>query len=287
MTADTPRPNYAERLEQIREFVSPADTITDRVFLLQQIDIRDTEIAGLRAEVERLREAVQFAHGWISGLPREPSFEDKRAAQVALEGSGAIWPHRQRLANPTGDVAINPHYAREPAQPVRRDWCEEHNRGSLAETDGLCPDCEKRSAVRRNQQASTVAPPSISEPAQPDIERARELWEKLHGYDPVEAITENWEGVHPRLRAEFEYIGAALAAAREQGELAGIERGITAAETIQTRASLNAQEVKQKYPNLSLDSLREIDNRMAGQRHAAREIATALRALLPATEPKP
>ena len=31
-------------------------------------------------------------------------------------------------------------------EPVRRDWCEEHNRGSLAETDGLCPECEARTA---------------------------------------------------------------------------------------------------------------------------------------------
>ena len=30
------------------------------------------------------------------------------------------------------------------AEPVRRDWCEEHNRGSLAVSNGLCPECQQR-----------------------------------------------------------------------------------------------------------------------------------------------
>ena len=34
------------------------------------------------------------------------------------------------------------------ADPVRRDWCEEHNRGSLEATDGLCPECEERKRAR-------------------------------------------------------------------------------------------------------------------------------------------
>jgi hypothetical protein len=29
-------------------------------------------------------------------------------------------------------------------EPVRRDWCEEHNRGSLAASDGLCAECQQR-----------------------------------------------------------------------------------------------------------------------------------------------
>ncbi len=30
------------------------------------------------------------------------------------------------------------------AEPVRRDWCEEHNRGSLAASDNLCPECQQQ-----------------------------------------------------------------------------------------------------------------------------------------------
>lgn len=29
-------------------------------------------------------------------------------------------------------------------EPVRRDWCEEHNRGSLAASDGLCAQCQEQ-----------------------------------------------------------------------------------------------------------------------------------------------
>src|SRR5712664_371555 len=39
------------------------------------------------------------------------------------------------------------------AGAVRRDWSEEHNRGSLAETEGLCPECEARSAEWRRERA--------------------------------------------------------------------------------------------------------------------------------------
>src|SRR5689334_21374153 len=54
------------------------------------------------------------------------------------------------------------------AEPVRRDWCEEHNRSSLAETDGLCPDCEVRSAARAKQREYPVAPyPSDVERIEP------------------------------------------------------------------------------------------------------------------------
>jgi len=34
------------------------------------------------------------------------------------------------------------------SERVRRDWCEQHNRGSLAETDGLCPECEQMRSAR-------------------------------------------------------------------------------------------------------------------------------------------
>lgn len=33
-------------------------------------------------------------------------------------------------------------------EPVRRDWCEEHDRADLSATNGLCPDCEERSVGR-------------------------------------------------------------------------------------------------------------------------------------------
>lgn len=40
------------RLAEIREFVSPADTVTDRVFLLQMIDQANERIARLEGALE-------------------------------------------------------------------------------------------------------------------------------------------------------------------------------------------------------------------------------------------
>jgi hypothetical protein len=38
------------------------------------------------------------------------------------------------------------------AEPVRRDWCEEHNRGSLAASDGLCAECQQRTIERLREE---------------------------------------------------------------------------------------------------------------------------------------
>src|SRR3990167_10479409 len=46
----TDTPADAERLVRIRAFVSPADSVTDRVFLLRQIDAGDAEIAVFRKQ---------------------------------------------------------------------------------------------------------------------------------------------------------------------------------------------------------------------------------------------
>ena len=44
---------------------------------------------------------------------------------------------------------------------VRRDWCEEHDRGDLSATDGRCPDCEVRQA---SWEAARIDVPSTPHP---------------------------------------------------------------------------------------------------------------------------
>lgn len=113
------------------------------------IDLTDDEIyaAGVRdgiaAERERTSEidkAKDEVVEWAKRCQRvlkSPLLADKLAAlAAAIE------------RDPTQDAATSAETA-----PVRRDWCEEHNRGSLAETDGLCPDCEARSAKRAIESA--------------------------------------------------------------------------------------------------------------------------------------
>ena len=38
------------------------------------------------------------------------------------------------------------------AGQVRRDWCEEHNRSNLAETNGLCVECQTRTIERLTEE---------------------------------------------------------------------------------------------------------------------------------------
>ena len=49
------------------------------------------------------------------------------------------------------------------------------------------------------------------------------------------------------------------------------------AEAVQGRAAESAQALMMKPRSLTLDKMREIDNRLAGQRHAADEIARSIR----------
>ena len=109
-------------------------------------------------------------------------------------------------------------------------------------------------------------------------EAARWLWEQLHGYDPIEAITERWVGVHPRLKAEFEYMEAALAAAHAQGRWEGIE----AAAQISDRYAETPPSIE---GNNTLEAFEEGMNHQAGCVDAAYLIAAAIRALA-APEPQ-
>lgn len=38
------------------------------------------------------------------------------------------------------------------SEPVKRDWCEEHNRGSLVASDGLCVECQQQTIDRLREE---------------------------------------------------------------------------------------------------------------------------------------
>ncbi len=94
-----------------------------------------------------------------AGLEREAAALirelDEAMAQRLRDGfgpNGPDWVYERfraaaaRHAARTKRRAVSDPDADEPVMmtgPVRRDWCEEHNRGSLVDTDGLCPDCEE------------------------------------------------------------------------------------------------------------------------------------------------
>lgn len=110
------------------------------------------ETEALREEIGRLRGAVDFAHGWIAGLPREPSFEDKRAAQSALESVGALWSrsHGEAPDQPSAD------------DDVPCNW--------IGGNDGSwCTTCGAEHGQKEPQ------PPCPRKPSADDLERAREL----------------------------------------------------------------------------------------------------------------
>jgi ATP-dependent Clp protease ATP-binding subunit ClpA len=56
------------------------------------------------------------------------------------------------------------------------------------------------------------------------------------------------------------------------------ERCANIAEVVQGRAAENAQELMMKPRSLTLEKMRELDNHLTGQRHAANEIARSIRA---------
>lgn len=94
------RPDLAPQLaeefrklcERVAHTIEHAEREKDRIWS-ECVDALGKEIAALRNDVVEAREvatdigleAIRFTHEWIGGLPIKPSFEDKRAAQVALE----------------------------------------------------------------------------------------------------------------------------------------------------------------------------------------------------------
>ena len=133
-------------------------------------------IAELEAEVARLRPVVDASRDALraflypESMPIGPSGIYRQRLREALDafdagnlerapdantGRPPIVRKGIQTAGPDGrDIG-----APSAAHPVRRDWCEEHNRGSLADTDGLCPECEARTAQRKAERAAQTHPP--------------------------------------------------------------------------------------------------------------------------------
>lgn len=72
------------------------------------------------------------------------------------------------------------------AEPVRRDWCEEHNRGSLAETDGLCVECQTRTIERLRDE--------VDGRAENDVATTRANAELIAERDALKALMKRREG---------------------------------------------------------------------------------------------
>jgi hypothetical protein len=72
------------------------------------------------------------------------------------------------------------------AEPVRRDWCEEHNRGSLAASEGLCPECQQRTIERLRNE--------IDSRTENDLATTRVNTELIAERDALQARTKDREG---------------------------------------------------------------------------------------------
>ena len=72
------------------------------------------------------------------------------------------------------------------ADPVRRDWCEEHNRGSLAVSDGLCAECQQQTIERLREE--------IDGRMENDIATARANTELIAERDALKALMRRREG---------------------------------------------------------------------------------------------
>jgi hypothetical protein len=72
------------------------------------------------------------------------------------------------------------------ANLVRRDWCEEHNRGSLAENDGLCVECLQQTIERLRGE--------IDGRAENDIATAKANAELIAECDALKALMKRREG---------------------------------------------------------------------------------------------
>ena len=78
---------------------------------------------------------------------------------------------------------------------VLRDWCEEHNRGSLAETNGLCPDCEARSVVRKNPFRDRTMAGTFNAVVRCYYAKHKDIWREPGQARPGNAWANNfWRG---------------------------------------------------------------------------------------------
>ena len=71
-------------------------------------------------------------------------------------------------------------------EPVRRDWCEEHNRGSLAESNGLCAECQQQTIDRLREE--------IAGRTEGDIATTKANTELIAERDSLKALMKRREG---------------------------------------------------------------------------------------------
>lgn len=92
----------AERLAEIREFLSPADKGTDRVFLLGLLDARDAALKDAREEIENLSadasndgERYRAMRNLIDILRRDRAIKDEVVAafRTVVEEATKGWEH--------------------------------------------------------------------------------------------------------------------------------------------------------------------------------------------------
>lgn len=164
-----------------------APTMAEALLKVARAGTRDEQLVALAAAKHALEEAGIIPDNRPHPTPAT-SGEPTHRLRHPLTGDTVFVSAR------TGRILSQHAFSGEPRRPYGTE-CDKHGRH-------LCHECD----------AAEVASP----PAPADLVAARQLWEKLHRYDPIEAIEESWAGVHPRLREEFDFIAAALAAVREE-----------------------------------------------------------------------
>lgn len=165
-------------------------------------------------------------------------------------------------------------------EPLHRDCCEEHNRGDLSTTDGLCPDCEERSA--RRQAEAVEATPSASPPLDCFIE-ARQIVGRAE-----DAFIAQMRRPYKRLPIRaFECfrdeIARALAAERERCAKIAEGYALRAADSAQVVLANAAEEARAAISYETKKAieayLKDKQNFLHGKRHCAVEITKAIRDL--------
>lgn len=179
------------------DFATPAEWLDD---LRQRLAEYDDQIEVHEGVIAVHRDEINHRMGITAGL-------QAARQQVAVRVDTI---ERVMAMQPPSGITLAQLAGEEPfvVPPVLRDWCEEHNRGSLP--NGLCPECEAR-----HQQRSITVP-------QPPVPRQRQdvrgpVLALIRDSFPDEWTIEAVARELPALKAPS--IRAALQSLAQQGEI--------------------------------------------------------------------
>lgn len=162
---------------------------------------------------------------------------------------------------------------------VSRDWCEEHNRGSLAETNGLCPECEERSVERAEQRnkypaapypsdVELIEPGSILDVTQTDLDYAAGCLGWGGGVFSVSGLAVRLADYARKTREECAKVADRMA-----------ERAADSAQVVMANGAEEARRAQPGSVRVIVADVRDKQNYLHGKRHSAVEIAKGIRAL--------